>query len=405
MTTDYDGNIDFTQDAPPVSLSLVPCSTCGRTFNEKALSKHAPICAKASKNAAKRGTFSASKKRVDGLEVKPKDAPSSTPLKPKKRTAAKPSRAAAQPSSTPSSSAKKAAWRAKHEEFIANIRAARKVTAVLNAGGTVADLPPPAPSENPDYVQCPTCSRRFNEDAAKRHMPFCAEKAKREAMKQKNTNSKADAVKKRTSYKPPLPRSRTSSNMTTAKPDRARQTPNPTSHHASASEDDRPIRSAKPPAGSASAHRIVRRSASPRVRRTNGTAAAADKLHRTSSYGSRLNTARAHHSSFEEGSESSMSPSPTPNPSYDAMASSGYPFDRERPNLDDAMIDNRSRHRNGSASSTGKGSLRIGSAARPKYCCSCGESLLSGPKRFCSECGERFDNERGKFCSNCGTRR
>ncbi len=35
--------------------------------------------------------------------------------------------------------------------------------------------PPAPPMVNPDYVQCPHCSRRFEENAATRHMPFCAE--------------------------------------------------------------------------------------------------------------------------------------------------------------------------------------------------------------------------------------
>lgn len=41
-------------------------------------------------------------------------------------------------------------------------------------GGRLSDLPPPPPSYNPDYVQCPHCGRRFNESAAERHIPKCA---------------------------------------------------------------------------------------------------------------------------------------------------------------------------------------------------------------------------------------
>lgn len=41
-------------------------------------------------------------------------------------------------------------------------------------GGKLTDLPPPPPSYNPDYVQCPHCGRRFNETAAERHIPKCA---------------------------------------------------------------------------------------------------------------------------------------------------------------------------------------------------------------------------------------
>ncbi|XP_037294104.1 general transcriptional corepressor trfA isoform X3 [Manduca sexta] len=65
-------------------------------------------------------------------------------------------------------------WRQKHEEFIQAIRAAKQVQAHLNAGGKLSDLPPPPPSENPDYVQCPHCNRRFNQGAAERHIPKCA---------------------------------------------------------------------------------------------------------------------------------------------------------------------------------------------------------------------------------------
>lgn len=70
--------------------------------------------------------------------------------------------------------AKKNDWRRKHEEFISAIRNAKKVQAHLAHGGKLSDLPPPPPSENPDYVQCPHCGRRFNEAAAERHIPKCA---------------------------------------------------------------------------------------------------------------------------------------------------------------------------------------------------------------------------------------
>ena len=68
---------------------------------------------------------------------------------------------------------KKGNWRQKHEDFMNSLRYAKQVTAVQNAGGNIADLPPPPPSQNPDYVECPTCGRRFNETAAERHIPKC----------------------------------------------------------------------------------------------------------------------------------------------------------------------------------------------------------------------------------------
>lgn len=69
---------------------------------------------------------------------------------------------------------KKSDWRRKHEEFIQAIRSAKQMQQHLAKGGKLSDLPPPPPSENPDYVQCPHCQRRFNESAAQRHIPKCS---------------------------------------------------------------------------------------------------------------------------------------------------------------------------------------------------------------------------------------
>lgn len=37
----------------------------------------------------------------------------------------------------------------------------------------MADLPPPPPSLNPDYVQCPHCGRNYAPPVAERHIPKC----------------------------------------------------------------------------------------------------------------------------------------------------------------------------------------------------------------------------------------
>jgi endogenous inhibitor of DNA gyrase (YacG/DUF329 family) len=37
--------------------------------------------------------------------------------------------------------------------------------------------------EDPSYKKCPHCERKFNEEAAERHFPVCAKKAKENAMK------------------------------------------------------------------------------------------------------------------------------------------------------------------------------------------------------------------------------
>ncbi|KFU98866.1 Zinc finger C2HC domain-containing protein 1B, partial [Pterocles gutturalis] len=74
---------------------------------------------------------------------------------------------------------KKSNWRQHHEDFIKAIRSAKEVTKALKEGRPLP--PPPPPSINPDYIQCPHCSRRFNEAAAQRHIKFCEGQAVRRA--------------------------------------------------------------------------------------------------------------------------------------------------------------------------------------------------------------------------------
>ena len=84
-------------------------------------------------------------------------------------------------------------WREKHEEFVNNLRAARGVASAQKTGGPLP--PPPPPAANPDYVQCPHCSRRFNEHAAERHIPFCKEQKSRLA---NSSSAKSGSLAKRT---------------------------------------------------------------------------------------------------------------------------------------------------------------------------------------------------------------
>lgn len=60
-------------------------------------------------------------------------------------------------------------WRVEHENFVAAMRAAR------NAKKLGAAAPPPPPSiPDPSFIPCPHCGRRFNQTAAERHIPNCA---------------------------------------------------------------------------------------------------------------------------------------------------------------------------------------------------------------------------------------
>ncbi|KAJ7413821.1 Zinc finger C2HC domain-containing protein 1A [Willisornis vidua] len=136
--------------------------------------KHGPICQKTS--AKKRKTFDSSRQRAEGTDI-----PTVKPLKPRPEPPKKPSN-----------------WRRKHEEFIATIRAAKGLN--LKDGGKLP--PPPPPSYDPDYIQCPYCQRRFNENAADRHINFCKEQAARITNKGKLAADTRGKLPTRTQYKP-----------------------------------------------------------------------------------------------------------------------------------------------------------------------------------------------------------
>ena len=64
-------------------------------------------------------------------------------------------------------------WKAQHEEFIANIRYAKEATKAEKEGGPLPPPPPASTTSTAHMVQCPTCQRRFNSDAAAKHIPVC----------------------------------------------------------------------------------------------------------------------------------------------------------------------------------------------------------------------------------------
>ncbi|KAM8880755.1 zinc finger C2HC domain-containing protein 1A isoform 1-T1 [Synchiropus picturatus] len=172
---------EFEEGDGPVG-DLVQCCTCKRRFFPKVLEKHSKICKKSA--AKKRKVFDSSKQRAEGTDI-----PVLKPLKPKFQGSS--------PAGKPEPPSKPSNWRRKHEDFIATIRAAKALSQAEKEGKPLP--PPPPPTHDPDYTQCPYCQRRFNKNAAERHINFCKEQAAR----MPNKGKPGDVRKPTNQYKPP----------------------------------------------------------------------------------------------------------------------------------------------------------------------------------------------------------
>lgn len=131
----------------------VECPDCGRKFAPESIEKHAKVCKKVF--MSKRKKFDMTKQRETAGASKTKDPP-----KPSKNTK----------------------WKQESEQFRANMRAAR----LAGSGNTEAyqQAAETAAKYNTQNLKpCPHCGRTFNEDAASRHIPICAKKAKNSQFK------------------------------------------------------------------------------------------------------------------------------------------------------------------------------------------------------------------------------
>ncbi|XP_054893728.1 zinc finger C2HC domain-containing protein 1A isoform X1 [Poeciliopsis prolifica] len=194
------------QDGEAPGGDLSQCKICKRCFFPSVLEKHARICQKAA--AKRRRVFDSSRQRAEGTDIcvlKPMKAVSQTSAAAHK----------AEPPKKPSN------WRKKHEDFIATIRAAKAATQAMRVGAPLP--PPPPPTYDPDYIQCPYCQRRFNENAADRHINFCREQAARMPNKSKLVDAKKTPL--RTQFKPPGPVKKTTPPGTSALPSTSSRVP------------------------------------------------------------------------------------------------------------------------------------------------------------------------------------
>ncbi|KAJ3292421.1 Zinc finger C2HC domain-containing protein 1C [Rhizoclosmatium sp. JEL0117] len=172
----------------------LPCPICKRKFaGEERLEKHIGAC---SKMKQPRKIFDATKARVKGTELEQyamKKALSEGSSKKNDDKPIKPS---------------KQNWRVKHANFIRMVRS--------NRNPDDPSTPAPVSEPDPDYVQCEHCSRRFNQTAAERHIPICANTKHRPKPAVKG-GALAVAVaedearmRKRLDFKPPPPKVRKS---------------------------------------------------------------------------------------------------------------------------------------------------------------------------------------------------
>eukprot|EP00794_Sanderia_malayensis_P011946 gene11946-13182_t len=172
--------------------TLQPCSCCGRKFNPETLARHERVCA----NQKQRKVFNSSKQRTELLAPDLQRVKKTSPaVEPPKKS--------------------KASWRAKHENLIATLKAAR------GEGPAVALI------ADPGSIDCPYCNRNFNEHAAERHIPFCKDQKARQQMKSKPAKTKLEI---RTQYKPPLPGAKKSHSGVNAEGSIKQRTPNRAGH-------------------------------------------------------------------------------------------------------------------------------------------------------------------------------
>jgi len=140
-------------------LRLVECGNCGRRFKEDRLAKHESAC-----------TGQKARKKYDTKKHRLQDQDHAAYALNEKYQKEEPK--------------KENNWREKREAFLQNMRYARGVG------------PAPPPVVDPDYVQCPNCERRFNKDAAERHIPKCKQiKTKSVGQKSAKGNSSKSVTK------------------------------------------------------------------------------------------------------------------------------------------------------------------------------------------------------------------
>ncbi|CAK91220.1 unnamed protein product (macronuclear) [Paramecium tetraurelia] len=139
---------------------------CGRSFNAKALEKHSKICKKVFQQ--KRKVFNSQKQRQIEAEDNVKGRGGAMKRQVQKQPMKQGQKQQQQVKS------EKPKWKAQSEAFRAIIRQAKGQRLTKEEQTSLSG----AMESAQDLVQCKFCNRKFNTEAAKKHIVFCETKAK-----------------------------------------------------------------------------------------------------------------------------------------------------------------------------------------------------------------------------------
>ena len=150
---------------------------CGRKFAPEAVARHAKACVKIFQTKRKKFDMASQRMNEDQANLVEKKPP--LKVKPSKKIGTG-AATVVQPSDD-----KQTKWKQQSEVFRANLKQARGDALTKDE-----EVAMQKDSRKDDMIQCEYCLRRFNDNAAQRHIPFC------------KTKHKIDSIKKTTKAKP-----------------------------------------------------------------------------------------------------------------------------------------------------------------------------------------------------------
>jgi len=178
MSSEYPPGYDFSsipgaEDGGPVA-PMIKCEDCGRSFNEKAMEKHANVCKKVNQKRAK---FDSASNRLGELEREAKQLEENAKQTEKQSNKANKSKKGSDATDEKDSGKPMPKWKKESLAFRQQMLAAKADAGDADAAVKVAavnkELDKAGAQPDPDKTQCPHCGRTFNKDSAERHINIC----------------------------------------------------------------------------------------------------------------------------------------------------------------------------------------------------------------------------------------